>query len=147
MPAIAWEVYHAHASTSWPSTNGVITENAETVTRHRERWPRRRSGSRTINSVQRHVRYTYTVDGAAYLGSRVAYHGYEQCECEGLDRPNGEVRVYYDPGEPSRAVLLPGIRCSVLPTVAILAFGLFVGSTLGYFGATAFEWIGLRARR
>lgn len=91
-------------SLKWPSTEGEIlsSEVAFDPMSGRER---------------AQLRYRYTVDGKSYTGSRVTFNGDtlfsagsgEARAAEVQRSPAGQaVRVYYDPADPARSVLVPG---------------------------------------
>jgi hypothetical protein len=142
----AHEVYYACASRSWPQTRGTIVDKTETATKQVVPNLRGR-GYRTRVSFHQHVQYDYLVDGHNYRGTRIAYwdHGYS--ERVGLEPLYGEVPVFYDPQEPSRSVLIPGLRRSLFPSLVLVALGLGVGTVFACLGVRVFEWIGLRGRR
>jgi hypothetical protein len=107
----------------WPHTVGVVSSVESKDTSDSD------SPSREIL-----VRYSYTVDGVAYDGSRVhptygkssfeeAHRGLEQ-----VLEPGKKVRVYYRAGEPERSTL---------------AVGFYSGSLAGFFGGALFAAAGL----
>lgn len=98
---LAYSVWLAHASATWPSAGGTILESGTRQMKHR--------GSVRIYPS---VKYSYTVGGAAYEGETIQlsseYAGEAQAqEIAQRFRP-GPVQVYYDPNNPSESVLQPG---------------------------------------
>ena len=120
----------AYTSTSWPTTNGRITESKVGWT-----MVGARGTSRPV--PYHHLRYDYEVDGQPYCGTL------RQFFCDsGVDKnvarypPGSEVTVYYSPDNPSKSVLIPGIYTTspsgwIVPSIYLLsalspAFVLFV---------------------
>lgn len=110
----------ARSSTSWPSVAGTITS----VRQHS-------SGG---SGGQRHrvrVEYQYAVDGAVYTSSRLRIPDISFLRGDRVTSPSAyhegnTVRVYYNPGDPSAAVLEPGVGCSVY---AVMGVGGLVATT------------------
>jgi hypothetical protein len=142
----AREVYFARVSRSWPQTRGKIVDNVKIATKY-EVPGSRGQGARTVVSYHRHVEYDYLVEGHAYRGTRIAFWEYNDRDCDGVDRLDDEVPVFYDPQVPARSVLFPGLRRSLWPSLALLAIGLGSGATFACCGVRVFEWIGFRRRR
>ena len=102
-------VAEARESAAWPTTPGTITE-AKVATRH----------ATTGNNAPRityvpSVRYTYRVDGAPYQGNRIQIvsrsfdnRGKADVRVDRYRR-NKAVVVHYDPENPNRSVLQPGM--------------------------------------
>ena len=120
------------ASLQWPHTQGTVTNSLV---------KRELSGPGGGYSYVPLITYTYEVDGAAYEGNTFTYRGINAKKkiatkiVEGL--PKGQlVDVYYDPSEPSRAVLLPGASTSsYVIGFAIAVFIAVVGLLLVLWGA------------
>jgi hypothetical protein len=98
----------ADATTSWPNTKGVILSSKV------KEPPRSSSGSgRTQATHVPRIRYTYTVNGRKYEGSRhtIGHVKGKTASEELVARfPKGKiVTVYYDPKDPSQAVLVRGM--------------------------------------
>jgi len=104
----------ASASKGWPSVDGVIVSSEV-----QSDWssapagtPQHRSGTQRVYRAD--VRYAYTVDGQEYEGDRVEFGGFSSSNAKrayrivGTYRKGQTVAVYYDPNDPSRAVLEPG---------------------------------------
>ncbi len=102
-------------SAGWPSVQGTITRSeVETV----------RSSKSTTHGLK--VAYTYSVDGQRYEGSQyrsTSWRSGDREYAEGLVArfPAGAtVPVYYRPGQPSEAVLQPGLEGSELFLLMLL---------------------------
>lgn len=132
---LAWGLWSARRSTqaaTWPTVPGSITsvELAERLD----------SESSTTYEVQ--VQYTYTVEGLAYQGSRLAF-GYtassgRQAHAEIYRRLQaaGTVLVRYDPADPAVSCLSYGVHRSIRITLVFaITWLLFVG------GFTLLWWL------
>lgn len=116
---------------AWPTTLGTITHLA--VTKHSD-------SEGTSYKVE--VKYTYTVDGVAYEGARLAF-GYAassgQAAHEEIHRKLSAakaVAVRYDPSDPSVSCLSFGLHRSIQITLAFAVVWLaFV------FGFTVICWL------
>ena len=91
----AWIRYMQQKASSWPFVNGQIVESE---LRH------------TIDETSAHIAYEYSVTGRRHKSSQVSYSGMSKASSERealISRyPVGaEVTVYYDPTNPSQAVL------------------------------------------
>ena len=106
-----WGVLRSAPTTSWPSTEGVIQES--------------RIEDGLDSPDEPRIRYSYSVDGNPYMGKRIRYmlvisDGATQRLMS--QYPQGaQVRVYYDPQRPDRAVLQAG---GVVTGVVFLTTGL-----------------------
>jgi len=107
----------SQASAAWPSVSGTVL-SAELV---------ENGYSRRGKKYKAVVRYSYAVNDAPYNGERIAFDGYGSSFT-----PNQVVEkyaagtthpVYYDPANPSEAVLEKGVTASnyILPIVAAVA--------------------------
>ena len=89
----------ASAMQTWPSASGTVVES--------ELRSRRRGSSRRI--YYPHIVYSYNVMGQAYMGKRIGpgkYSGTTTAREIVAKYPSGaSVEVYYDPQNPSEAVL------------------------------------------
>lgn len=107
-------------SNSWPSTKGVI-ESTQWEDEHRD-------NGDAISSYIAKIVYRYTVGGREFHGSTIGYDvsGQDAVSHPLLDRlaAGASITVYYDPGNPSHAVLIRGIApFEYVPLVAgILCF-------------------------
>lgn len=129
---------HALASRSWPSVTGVIR-----IAEVSSKTNRSSSGS-SSTTWYIHLAAAYNVNGEEYETGNV-YFGFgggsgdaSAMRLEELRyKPGARVPVYYDPREPSRAVLRPGFDLDVLGLpVAGLAIALGgLAFTLLYLGA------------
>ena len=112
----------ADASKKWPTASGTVTSSAlEQVADHKRRY-------------RAAVQYAYRAGGRDYQGGRVFWGGNEGRKKHMTSvvetYPKGaKVRVYYDPGNPTDAVLDPvqntGSRQMVLYALAMVTLGLF----------------------
>lgn len=119
------DLWFAHQSTSWPSTDGtILTSRAEKVL----------SGSTSRQSYwTKDLRYRYAVAGKTYESTRynagdVMSDG-EYRDLEIAFPAGSSTRVFYDPQSPARAVLVPGISGGHWSGLAVppllLIFGAF----------------------
>ncbi|MDX1616841.1 MAG: DUF3592 domain-containing protein [Candidatus Promineifilaceae bacterium] len=103
-------VYHikrsqkANDSLRWPSTSGrIVSAGTKAVPA---------GGSRNYGAMVRvpDIRYKYSVDGVEYSGEQLSYGAGTGSTESVLARyqPESTVKVYYDPADPSEAVLVPG---------------------------------------
>ncbi len=93
-----WQSAEGLASRSWPATDGRVTVA--------------RSSPRSQSQVA-WFSYEFTVDGRVYTGSRVDTAQASATQETVAAHPLGStVRVYYDPAEPARAVLSPGLTAT-----------------------------------
>ncbi|MCB1138381.1 MAG: DUF3592 domain-containing protein [Leptospiraceae bacterium] len=117
------------ASKNWPSTEGTIIEaRLEQV---------RNTGGTTSEKTIAHFFYEYSVNGEQYSSSRLNFFSIsgDPVTAAKSHEPGQAVVVYFDPENPDKSVLEPG-----LPGIFVwLAFGfgllLFVGFiSLTFFG-------------
>lgn len=117
-------VDEASRSGSWPSTEGkvVVSEVVGTYGN-----TTRRTGS----AWKAHVEYRYEVDGKQYTSSRISFSDYGSSikssheERAGRYPAGKEVRVFYDPKDPRKAVL--EIGAPVVDYLTIAFGAVFVG--------------------
>jgi len=100
----------AQDSSGWPTTTGTVLESDI----HDSVWLQRKKAAEP--HYQPTVEYVYTVDGTEYKNDRVSFTEHsgstERSWAEDIVTrfPAGaEVTVYYKPGDPSAAVLDPGV--------------------------------------
>jgi hypothetical protein len=102
---MTFSAWHSHASLSWPVAEGRVV-SAEVVTHTAG------ANSRNSSYVPK-VGYEYTAAGRRYTDERLAF-GFGNRSPEAAQRlarrfkALRRVRVYYDPAEPDRSVLMPG---------------------------------------
>lgn len=140
---LAVDLHFALVSRDWPSTIGRMTENVKVPVQTRvyvQNWSRRGGYYTTRTTIERHLKYCYSVDAHEYIGTRSSFLGGEPSDELAIERLHGEVQVFYDPQKPSRSVLLPGVRRSVRPEMGGLLVGLGFGLVLAYSGVALFEW-------
>lgn len=148
LPFILFGIYFliiSNASLAWPSVEGsVLSSEAEMQVTNRPST----SGTTRTTSVAYYVavQYQYEVAGNPYVASRIAlgeggrasefYEERAEAEAAAAERfPTGSsLTVYYDPDDPTSAVLEPGSNWG---TFVPLLFGLFLGGAGGvlYYGA------------
>lgn len=118
---LTWGVYRqfstAQNSKNWPFVTGQVTE-FEIRNRPAD------------NSLIARIRYTYTVEGSSYTGTRFTLDNGEtgiRQVARRLDAyPQGHtITVYYNPDNPSQAVLEPGVSVNSL-MITSMAYLFFV---------------------
>jgi hypothetical protein len=98
----AKDVFDAYSALAWPQGEGV-TVYSQAV-----------RGCGKGDSFYPRVRFTYSVNGVSYVGTRVAFGNvgcgsYEHARSIAAKFPPGVATpVYYDPGNPGQAVLMAG---------------------------------------
>ena len=103
----AWEV--KQASPRWPSVEGVVLTSQPRAVHDNPAEP-----ESAKHDWVSEVRYAYTVDGVSYTGDRLqAFGRRHMTKQEVLQElapfPVGaRVKVYHDPANPGRSVLIPG---------------------------------------
>jgi hypothetical protein len=105
-----WSAWRSTQAANWPTTPGTITQ----LSVHES------SDSDGGNTYEVKVQYAYSVDGAAYQGSRLAF-GYtgssgRQAHDEIHEKLKNAkiVTVRYDPADPAVACLSYGMHRSIL---------------------------------
>jgi len=137
----------AGASRDWPTTQGEVTSSKirTEISTSSETRSRRHGGSgRSTETRTYHgdICYAYTVAGRQYEGGRVVVGEFgtgNRGRAEEIVTkypPGSSVTVYYDPKQPSVAVLEPGTSGGSLP---LFAFGLVVSAT-----AVGLGWLALK---
>jgi len=100
-------VYSVNKTQSWPSVDGVI---------ERSFVDKSISDGRTRYRAK--IRYIYSVDDISYIGDRVKFGAnLNKSSAESIVKKYGidrKVKVYFDPINPSDAVLEPGVSLIVL---------------------------------
>jgi hypothetical protein len=135
---LTWGVYRyyttAQSTNNWPFVTGEVLE-----------FDIRSRPADT--SVFASIRYSYTVDGFRYTGSRFSVDNSETGVMQVARRldayPEGRsVTVYYDPENPSSAVLEPGISVNslVVTSMAYIFFVLLVLALSGICFRLAVYW-------
>jgi hypothetical protein len=110
-------VQSARASAEWPTVEGRITRS---VVRHS-------TDAEGGDSYSPEVAYTYAVSGRAFEGERIkfgenSYGSRSRAEAIAAGYPVGrQVEVYYEPANPSNAVLEPGLSAG---SYIVLGIGL-----------------------
>jgi hypothetical protein len=123
-------VSRGRSSRSWPTVDGAIVASTLEVSSRRNP---QRGTHRDLYSAR--VEYAYEVEGRPYSGRTVRYGVPATTDRAAAQQTLGRysagapVQVYYDPRDPSRAVLEPGVaRSSYGPIWIALPF-LIVGGT------------------
>jgi hypothetical protein len=99
-------VLEARQSRSWPSAQGRITKSDLVVKEKRVGKLGKSSRKRKMRYAS--IEYRYQVDGIKYKSNRVTFGMSESADELVAEYPyNSSVSVYYDPTDPSSAVLLP----------------------------------------
>jgi len=110
---------------SWPSTNGIITESEAKI-------------EPGISGISLNIKYKYTLNGINYESSKISWSGHSGSDKTARDLVQKyeilkKVCVYYNPANPSEAVLenninniwiyvvLTGVVFSLIGIVWILA--------------------------
>jgi hypothetical protein len=102
-------VLEARQSQSWLSTEGLITKSDVVV--KVKRVGKLGKNSRKRKTRRASIEYQYQVDGIKYHSHRVTFGMVESADELVAEYPNHKrVIVYYDPSDPSSAVLIPGER-------------------------------------
>jgi hypothetical protein len=124
-------------SRAWPTTRGVVTYSAaQTETTPWYDFPRSVHGTfRRPGKVQFGVvEYEYMVDGQVYA-SRVEVSGAaESRTLTDRFRRGGTVTVFYDPANPGRSALIPGIDTNSVAMQSVMAVTLFIMGGVGLRG-------------
>lgn len=117
--------YSGQQSESWPRVEGIVTRGEV----------KRRPSSKGFDRFQALVAYTYEVNGEKYrsetifFGQRPGDEGPAKALVEKYKGP--EVTVFYQPDDPAKAVLRPGVAWSQVALWG--AAGIFL-SLLGFGG-------------
>jgi len=125
------EMIAAQKSAKWPAVPGTVKSSGVEWSNDGD--------SHDADSAYAKVIYTYRLDGDLHTSDKVLYGDYGSGDSSHADsiasqyKPGQAVTVYYDPADPSTAVLKPGINggCLFLPV-----FGgvfLLVGLALAWF--------------
>lgn len=100
-------LYRQHATAAWPATWAMVTQSEI----------RRKPGLLGVPADRHTLSYEYTVAGRPYVGNRwTTYFPFiDTTRNTPTARANAtplleEVRVHYDPVDPQRAVVSPGVR-------------------------------------
>jgi hypothetical protein len=124
------EIEAAQGSKTWPTVSGTVKSSgidwSDDDTRHSD-------------SAYARVSYTYEVGGFLHTSDKVLYGDYGSSDTSHADsiasryKPGQVVAVYYDPADPSAAVLQPGVNggCFFLPIFGGVFFT--VGLAMGWF--------------
>ena len=99
-----YNLYFSSVSKHWPNTIGIITKSSVVVSSGRGHfWQAYLRYQYQVNEVQ-HSCDTYRFGGGSYFSR----HSAEIVVAQYV--PGDQVKVFYDPNNPSRAVLAPGMN-------------------------------------
>jgi hypothetical protein len=137
----------AQLSQNWPATQGQITDS------HVSRSVDTDSDGSTSTAYSAQVAYTYQVLGQAYNGSKIAfgfnpsYSNQSKAQATAARYPVGSaVAVYYDPANPSDAVLerqASGSNVALILGIIFIVVGVCIACPLVLFAVTsAFSTLG-----
>lgn len=121
----ARQIYLAVRSNDWPHTTGVVTRAYVSPYAGNPR-----------GYYQAIVLYRYEVNGNTYTSRRIrAVELFSNKPTELEDfvsayRPGSDVVVYYDPGSPEYALLLPGLQGTLREFAAIIAGAFMLAAAL-----------------
>ena len=135
----AHDLWFGVASKAWPSVPGVVEATGI------QRLGVLENDNKTSYSAL--IRYRYTVHNQMLTGSRIGYWDctyYNRSDAQaiiGRYPPKRPVTVYYQPGNPARCVLEPGVH---LKDWFLLLFGavFFSGGILVIWATRPHEWDG-----
>jgi hypothetical protein len=132
-------------SASWPTARGEVLvsevqSRMESTESSRGTGSRRKRTTSTTRVYWAELKYSYSVDGASFEGERVDY-GMESRsskrtradEIVALYPVGEEALVYYDPTDPSEAVLEPGVAGSAIAFPLIGAVLALIGLVMLFF--------------
>ncbi len=116
MATLCWgtsAVLGAAGNTNWPATEGVVLRAEVEETTYTRRDSNGVHTSRTVYTPK--IEYGYTVDGQDYTNTAI---GSDVSEIRsgiyaGQYAPGNPITVYYNPKDPSKAVLSPGLSWGV----------------------------------
>jgi Protein of unknown function (DUF3592) len=127
----------------WPKTPGRIVQSGTEQFQSRTSASNNsgpRSGTRTM--YRQRVTYSYVVKGVPYVSDRVDFGARTKGTIESLEldvvkryAPGSTVTVYYDPKNPTQAVLDPGVRMWWLLWLCVAGF-----AAAAYWFATTSGW-------
>ncbi len=125
----------AARSLSWPTADAVVL-SSDVVTTTTER------GQRVSTQIEAVVEYAYMIRGQEYRTSRIYFTGgassYAAARELVVQFPTGTaVKAFYDPENPSTAVLRPGVSSLDFLSIGLAALGTVVGGGLIYYGTRA----------
>jgi hypothetical protein len=101
----------ADSSSGWPSTRGRVTNSSLSSTK--------RVGGGSAETWTVHVSYSYAVGGKSHVGSAIHKGSFPSYDSKAEARAvlgrygdGASVTVFYDPSDPSDAVLEPGVAAA-----------------------------------
>jgi hypothetical protein len=135
-----WRAVQGARTRKWPSVPGtVLTSN--TIARRAKKLQSEEGEEEPTTQVLYHaeIKYTYTVGGREYTGEHLRLDSLEVSSEEHARKvtaryPQGaSVTVYYNPADPSQALLEPGPGASVWMLIAASAGCFLLAAVLGAF--------------
>lgn len=135
LPLVLFGIYFAFLasdSNSWPQVEGTVSNSRVRINSSVDQTNRAFSENDSDRTYYPELTYSYTVDGQTYSSSRYAlgesapdFKEREEAQAAASAQPAGSnVNVYYDPADPSSAVLRTGASTgSWVPLLMGLFFG------------------------
>ena len=124
----------AVASQRWPSVTGQLTEVLL--------WGSRNLGGQIKEVEKLNVEYNYQINGQNYTGTLPAFYTVmypETLEFANQHPVNSDIKIYYNPKNPSESVLIPGPRKDKPYSDLILGFlGVIIGAAIA-----VLSWMGI----
>ena len=123
-------IYKAHQSSSWSSTNGYVTESK--IYKKRSSSSKKNKFKYTIS-----LAYTYEANGKQFNAHQIFFGETKSTSSKARSHAviekyptDSDITVYYDPQEPSQAVLEPGIQSVTYLPLGLGLIFLLVGCFL-----------------
>ena len=124
----------ALASQRWPSVNGQLTDVLL--------WGSRNTGGEIKEVEKLNVEYNYQINGQNYTGTLPTFYTLmypETLEFANQHPVNSDIKIYYNPKNPSESVLIPGPRKDKPYSDLILGFlGVIIGAAIA-----VLSWMGI----
>ncbi|MBL1458310.1 MAG: DUF3592 domain-containing protein [Methylophaga sp.] len=124
----------ALASQRWPSVNGQLTDVLL--------WGSRNIGGEIKDVEKLNVEYNYQINGQNYTGTLPTFYTLmypETLEFANQHPVNSDIKIYYNPKNPSESVLIPGPRKDKPYSDLILGFlGVIIGAAIA-----VLSWMGI----
>jgi hypothetical protein len=136
--ATLWDIIPYLGSAGWPTARGEVTDvSTSTKMTPMTEWNMYmgRPGHTWLITTWGYIGYRYRVDGEEFYGVRVALASMGSAEkYVSQYRRHQRVKVYFDPNEPTRSLLVPGFTAETFRTLLLLASPLLVGVISTMFG-------------
>ncbi len=154
------DAWRGSASRQWPTVNGIVITSGVATVRHETTLPDgghlhhaghhggRRKGRKAMTSTSSTmIRYRYTVNGEefdstrVYFGDERASSGYGVAHKISLRYPLGStVHVRYNPQNPARSLLEPGVQASLLTALPSVPW-LLIAALVLLSGTGRLRWL------